>query len=282
MAQSGAMSLPPKRWQRSTRLQAAAVTLTLLAGPAAATQQAAAPAGAMPPLQVRYQAYVVGMPVVDFDFRLDEDGVDYTLGGQVKTVGLLRLFYRMDLRTLSEGRIAASDLRPRFHEQMLRARGKDRSARLDYPGDGTVATALVPADDPGRPKPTPQQTVNTADPLTTLLAIGRTVARQGRCEGRFAVYDGRRRYDIVLGDDHIERPEKAAGYAYDGEVRRCSVAAVKIAGFSWDQDYSPHTTEGRVWFATPRPGAPALPVRIDFGSSWGFVTVRLTEIEPPK
>jgi hypothetical protein len=261
-------------------VMAALLALLLLCWPAAAAQQAAAPAAVMAPLAVRYEAYAAGFPVVAFDFRLDQGDRGYVLSGQVRTEGLLRLFYRLDLRTLSQGTIGVGELQPSFHEQALRARGKERMARLDYPGDGTVATLLVPAEDPGRPKPTAQQIAHTLDPLTALLAIGRSVAQRERCDGRFAVYDGRRRYDIVLSDEGIEWPDASSASAYAGEVRRCGAAAVKIAGFSWDQDYSPHTNAGRVWFATLRPGAPSLPVRIDFGSSWGFVTVRMTELEP--
>jgi Protein of unknown function (DUF3108) len=260
------------------RLGTAAVALTLLgAGPVPPPATPPRPA----PLVMRYEAYVVGLPVVDFDFRLDEPTGSYVLGGQVRTVGLLRLFYRLDLHTLSKGAVASSGLHPAFHEQRLLIRGQERSARLDYAGDGTVATTLVPSADPGRPKPTPRQTLQTIDPLTALLAIGRTVARQGRCEGRFPVYDGRRRYDVVLSDDGVEH-EASARYSYDGEVRRCAAAAVKIAGFSWDQDYSPHTTTGQVWFVTPKPGGPALPLRIDFGSSWGSVSVRMMKLDQAK
>lgn len=238
---------------------------------------AAAPAPAAP-LHMRYEAFAFGFPVVGFDFRLAQDGAAYALDGTVRTEGLLRLFYRFDMQTDSAGSFAAGAPAPRFHEQKLRIRGHERSARLDYPGDGSVATTLVPPEDAGRPRPSPQQIRRTLDPLSTLLAIGRAVAAAGRCTGRFAVYDGRRRYDLVLADDGTERLERSPAYAYAGEVRRCSVEAVKIAGFSWDQDYSPHTSSGRVWFAAPRPGAPALPVRIEFGSSWGFVSVRLTAI----
>lgn len=256
----------------TSRSRAWLVAAALLAGPGLAAPAAAAP------LILHYQAYAVGFPVVGFDFRMDESGAAYALDASVRTEGLLRLFYRLDMRTETEGRISASSLRPRFHEQDLRVRGKDRKARLDYPGDGSVATALVPAEDKGRPRPTAAQIADTIDPLSALLAIGREVAGAGRCQGRFAVYDGRRRYDLVLADEGTETLERSPAYAYAGEVRRCSVAAVKIAGFSWDQDYSPHTTDGRVWFAAPRPKAPALPVRIEFGSSWGFVSVRLTGI----
>ncbi len=282
MTQSEAMISKKRPMPRLVRLGAAAAALALLgAAQAPEAHQAALRAGPTP-LAMRYEAYVAGLPVVAFDFRLDEGGGGYVLGGQVRTVGLLRLFYRLDLRTLSQGTIGGSGVHPLFHEQRMLARGRERSARLDYPGDGTVATALVPPEDPGRPKPTLQQTVHTLDPLTALLAIGRRVAREGRCDGRFAVYDGRRRYDIVLSDDGVERSQTSPNYAYAGEVRRCAAAAVKIAGFSWDQDYSPHTTAGRVWFATPERGGPALPLRIDFGSSWGTVSVRMTELEPGK
>jgi hypothetical protein len=265
-----------RRYGRSGQRRAG---LGLALALAVAVPASAAPA---PPLVVRYEAYAAGFPMVAFDFRLDQTGEGYVVGGQIRSVGLLRLFYSLAMRTESEGAIAAESLHPRSHETSSRARGKDRLARLDYPGDGTVSTRLVPPDDSGRPKPTPEQIAGTIDPLTAILAIGRAVARDGRCGGRFAIFDGRRRYDLVLGDDGAEPAERAAGYALTGELRRCTAAAVKIAGFSFDQDYSPHTTNGEVWFAVPRPGAPALPVRIDFGSSWGFVTVRMTAIDPEK
>jgi uncharacterized protein DUF3108 len=256
------------------RLEAAAVILLLaLAGAPTAS------AASAPPLLVRYEAFAAGFPVVSFDFRLDESEQGYALDGQVRTEGLLRVFYKLVMQTETEGAVAAQELRPRRHEQHVRARGKERMARLSYPGDGSVAAVLEPAEDPGRPKPTPQQIERTIDPLTALLAIGRAVARTGRCAGTFPVFDGRRRYDLVLHDEGVERIEKVGGLPYAGEVRRCPVSAVKIAGFSFDQDYSPHTTNGTVWFARPQPGGPALPVRIEFGSSWGFITVRMTAIE---
>ena len=236
-------------------------------------------AAGTPPLTVRYEAFAAGFPVVAFDFRVNETEEGYALDGQVRTEGLLKVFYKLVMRTDTEGAVAAHDLQPRQHQQQVQARGKQRIARLSYPGDGSVAAVLEPPEDPGRPTPTPQQTERTIDPLTALLAIGRSVARNGRCAGTFAVFDGRRRYDLVLHDAGVERVEKVGGLPYAGEVRRCPVSAVKIAGFSFDQDYSPHTTNGTVWFATPQPGGPALPVRIEFESSWGFITVRLTGIE---
>jgi Protein of unknown function (DUF3108) len=249
---------------------ALAVTLALAAPPASAAEPQ--------PIVIHYEAFAAGLPVVAFDFRLDETGTSYAVDGHIRTVGLFRLFYRVDLRAQSEGEVAGEAMRPRVHEQVLTTQGKDRVAHLEYPGDGTVTARLVPPEDSGRPKPTPQQTVETLDPLSTILAIGHAVAGAERCVGRFPVYDGRRRYDIVLSDDGAGHDARAK----DGTVLRCRAQAVKIAGFSFDQDYQPHTNNGHVWLASPRAGAPALPVRIDLDGSWGLVEVRMTKVDAAK
>jgi len=230
------------------------------------------------PLDVRYEAFAAGFPVARFDFRLKEASGSYVVDGEIRTEGLLRLFYRVKLHAASEGALAAAAVAPRSHEQVMDAAGKAREAHLEYPGDGRVLAQLVPPDDPGRPKPTPQQILDTIDPLSAILAIGRHAAHAGSCGGRFAVFDGRRRYDVVLSDEGSERIEAAPAVAFDGMARRCRVAAVKIAGFSNDLDYSPQTTMARAWLASPRVGAPALPLRVDFDSSWGLVEVRMTAV----
>ncbi len=236
-------------------------------------------AAATEPLDVRYEAFAAGFPVARFDFRLKEASGSYVVDGQLRTEGLLRLFYRVNLHAASEGALAAAAVAPRSHEQVMDAGGgRDREAHLAYPGDGRVLAQLVPPADPGRPKPTPQQILDTIDPLSAILAIGRRAVRAGSCEGRFAVFDGRRRYDVVLSDEGSEWIEAAPAVAFDGMARRCRVAAVKIAGFSNDLDYSPQTTTARAWLAAPRAGAPALPLRVDFDSSWGLVEVRMTAV----
>ncbi len=227
-------------------------------------------------LLLEYEALAAGFPIVTFAFRLEETPSAYSLDGRIQAVGAFRLFYRVDVRAESQGDLIHDAAQPRWHEHVFTSKGRDRVARLDYPGDGKVSAQLVPTEDSGRPKPTEQQTVDTLDPLSAILAMGHRVARAGRCEGTFAVFDGRRRYDITLTDEGGERIDAAP--AYVGPVRRCHAAVRKIAGFSFDHDYQPHTSNGRVWFASPRPGAPALPIRIDFDGTWGLVEVRMTKV----
>ncbi|HYM04508.1 MAG TPA: DUF3108 domain-containing protein [Stellaceae bacterium] len=251
-------------------------------GLALASAAAPALAGLNAPLTLRYEAYAAGLPVLSLDFRVVETAYSYDVTGTVSTAGVLRLLSSYSMRTESRGAVAAEDLRPSVHDTKSGSRGRERLAHLDYTGDGMVAAAVSPPEDPDRPKPSAQQTAGTVDPLTAILAMSRDVALTGQCQSKIAVFDGRRRYDLVLSDDGTERWDKSAGYAYVGIVRRCAVDVVKIAGFSSDRDYSPQTNHGRVWIASPRPDAPPLPLRLDFASDWGPITLKMAVVDPAK
>jgi hypothetical protein len=216
------------------------------------------------------------------DFQIDETPIGYDVTGLIRTNGLLGLLYNFNLRTESHGAVTADTLHPTAHESDSHWSNKERRAHLDYLGEGKVTTALNPPEDPDRPGPSAEQITGTVDPLTAILTMSHAIARAGRCSASIPVFDGRRRYDLVLVDDGTERIEPSRAYAYSGDARRCIVDMIKIAGFSRDRDYAPHTNHGRVWIAAPRPDAPPLPVRIDFLSDWGPITVRMVKADPPK
>jgi hypothetical protein len=73
--------------------------------------------------------------------------------------------------------------------------------------------------------------------------------------------------------------ERLASAADAGEVRRCSLDMVKIAGFSSDGKAPAHGTHGRAWITLARPGTPSLPLRIEFQSDWGPISVRMARID---
>lgn len=254
-----------------------APVLALLALPGAD-----AVAEAPSPLVLHYEAYAAGIPVLTLDFRLAEEPAAYEVSGFIKAAGVLRLFSSYRLTTESRGAVAADDLRPALHDTASGSRGKERHAHLDYRGDGSVRAVLNPPEDPGRPLPSPQQTTGTVDPLTAILSMSRSFRQTGHCGVTVPVFDGRRRYDLVLTDEAVEPAEAVAGDAPRGAMHRCHVDMVKIAGFSWDRDYSPHTNHGQVWIAPPRPGAPPMPVRLEFASDWGPITVKMLKVDPAK
>jgi uncharacterized protein DUF3108 len=233
------------------------------------------PAQALGPLTLRYDVYARGFAVLSLDFRLDESAAAYEVAGIVRTQGVLGAVSDFTLRTESRGAIAADKLRPSVHDNSSHARRKERRAHLDFRHDGSVVTALSPADDPDHKLPTAEEVVGTVDPLTAILAIGQVVAQTGSCRAKVPVFDGRRRYDLVLADDGAERPVPPE-HGRTGEMLHCALDMVKLAGFSSDRDRAPRTEHGKVWIMpSPRAGMPPLPARLEFHSDWGPITVQM-------
>ena len=223
------------------------------------------------PLKLRYDVYARGFPVLSLDFRLAESATAYEVTGTVRAQGLLGALSDFTLHTESRGAVAGEKLRPSMHDNESRARRKERRAHLDFRRDGTVVAALTPADDPDHRLPTAEEVVGSVDPLTAILTIGHVVAQSGSCRAKVAVYDGRRRYDLVLTEDRPERAEHGSS----AELRRCALDLVKLAGFTSDRNRPPRIEHGKVWIMPPlRPGMPPLPARIEFHSDWGQITVQ--------
>jgi len=253
-----------------TRWVALTLPFLLAASPAALP-----PGPGAGPLTLRYAVYVRGFPVLSLDFRVDESAAAYEVTGTVRAQVVLGAVSDFTLHTESRGAIAADKLRPSTHDNASRARRKERRAHLDFRHDGSVVAALSPADDPDHRLPTAEEVVGSVDPLTAILAIGHVVAETGSCRAKVAVYDGRRRYDLVLSDDGVERPAPSE-HGKSVELRRCALDMVKLAGFTADRNRPPRTEHGKVWIMPPpRAGMPPLPERIEFHSDWGPITVQV-------
>src|SRR5690348_5451615 len=246
-----------------------ALALPFLLG---ASPAAVPPVAETAPLSLRYDVYARGLPFLGLDFRLHESAVAYEVSGTVRAQGVLGAVSDFTLHTESRGTITAEKLRPSMHDNASRARRKERRAHLEFRRDGSVIAALTPADDPDHRLPTAEQVVGSVDPLTAILTIGDVVARSGSCQAKVAVYDGRRRYDLVLSDDGPARAE----HGQSAELRRCALDLVKLAGFTSDRNRPPRIEHGKVWIMPPlRAGMPPLPARIEFHSDWGPITVQV-------
>jgi hypothetical protein len=253
-----------------TRWVALALPFLLAASPAALPP---GPGGG--PLTLRYDVYARGFPVLSLDFRVDESTAAYEVTGTARAQGVLGAVSDFTLHTESRGAVTGEKLRPSTHDNASRARRKESRAHLDFRHDGSVVAALSPADDPDHRLPTAEEVVGSVDPLTAILTIGHVVAQTGSCRAKVAVYDGRRRYDLVLADDGVERPEPSE-HGKSTALRRCALDMVKLAGFTSDRNRPPRTEHGTVWIMPPpRAGMPPLPARIEFHSDWGPITVRV-------
>ena len=225
-------------------------------------------------VDLEYDAFVLGFPAVTFDFRLDQSEALYHVEGSIHTNGVADLVVSYRLETHTDGRVVAGKLQPIEQANQSKRNGVERVIRLDYDG-GAVRAHVTPPFEKMLP---PEQTAGTLDPASATLAAGRALAATGRCDQRIKVFDGRRRYDLVLTDDGEGRLDRGLGL-YTGTAHRCRLEMVKIDEAQRDESEA-KGEPAVVWFASLDPQLPPLPVRIDFTSHWGLATVALTRVQP--
>jgi hypothetical protein len=98
------------------------------------------------------------------------------------------------------------------------------------------------------------------------------------------VFDGRRRYDVVVAE---YGPETLAANDYNnfsGTALRCDFHVEQIAGYDI-KTANPDMRKqrfrtGRAWFAEVLPGRPAVPVRVEVDGDLAVTLVHLRGVRP--
>lgn len=236
------------------------------------------------PLDLHYDASVVGLPVVSLDFHVEEGDGLYRIHGDAATEGIANILFHFHMIVQSEGGIAGGVLSPSVADTVSLRRSGRREIRLDY-HDGAVKTSLIPTPSEADRETLPADTANTFNPLAAILSAAHQFAATGRCDMRIKIFDGHRRYDWVFSDLGEETIDSGA---FSGKARHCTLVMEHGHGMPYypevqdapSENPANHHNPADVWLAPPRPGADPLPVRLKFHSAWGGATIRLAAIGP--
>ncbi|KAA2212320.1 DUF3108 domain-containing protein [Pseudoroseomonas oryzae] len=236
--------------------------------------------GRAEPLRAVYGVQAAGMQVMRLEvvFDLSRPG-HYAIESQTRFTGVAGWFASGASTSRVDGAWQDGRASPqRFVIDGL-WRGEARRVVLDYPQGDPVLRQIIPAADPDREPVPPELRRNSIDSLSALAQLTRNLAATGRCEGRAAVFDGRRSAEFVArtaGRD-ILAPWRNA---WHGEALRCGFIGRQTGGFRRDDDENTRQVqEGFAWMARPAPGAPFLPVRVQMPGRWlGMLTGYLLEV----
>ena len=260
----------------------AVLTLGLLAGASAgAENRASVPSPADGRVTFNYQIYFGGLNVMQLgvDVGMSPDAYDVT--ARVQTVGFAGFVAPWKSVATSEGNIDAGRIEPRQHRVSGEYRGNTRTTAIDFDDNGEVAAvALHPPPGQGPNDQVPEALRRGAiDPPSALFALTRLMAQDGRCEGRMRVFDGRRRYDVVLGDRGRETLAANDYSAYHGTAIRCDFQFEPIVSeYVAQPDHKRRFRSGRAWFAEIVPGRPVVPVRLEIDGDYAQTLVHLSEL----
>jgi hypothetical protein len=252
----------------------------VLLAAASATSARAAPADRM---NLFYEVYSGGFHVLNFELDLALAPERYDITTRMRSAGFVGWFMNWKQEAGSQGLLAQDGVLPILHRSEGEFRGRRRSVEIDY-DSGKVNAVRVeppPRQDEGREEVPVEKRREAMDPISAILnAIRRISAGQG-CGGRLPVFDGRRRYDLVLTDRGSRGPNQPQLAGAPSDRVQCDFVYERIAGHE-RRDADPETRDkrriqsGRVF--AERNGALMVPVRIEIDGDWGMTIAHLRDV----
>mgnify|MGYP002629001192 CR=1 FL=1 len=248
-------------------------------GPLAA--RAAEPAAAAPGVEAATFAYVgymggikVGWANADIAVAPDRYGAAL----KMETGGMVGWFIEWRHGSNANGAVqpgGIAPLAPAFYRNDAYWKERDRFVEVAFPAGvaGIAAADPHPVTDEGRPAVPAFMLQDVLDPLSAIVAIGRTIETTGRCDASFGVFDGRRLYQLKVTDDGDTMLSSSSRAPFGGEARRCRFVFERKAGFKNIQSDDP--TAGRAYFRRTAPGAPIMPVQVVADTSYGAALLNL-------
>ncbi len=265
----------------STRLRLAATALIRVA---AIGLLAFASAAEAETIGARYEVYTGGFKALSIQARAAIGDRTYDVEANLKTTGAIDWILRFTQKVEGRGRIETTAT-PRLYISDGTFLGTPRLTRLDYRPDGGVDARLDPPnndDDDRTPVPEAMK-AGTIDPITAFVALNRAAVASGSpCSGKVPIFDGRRRFNLVLEEDGVTAVEPSQYTAFSGPALRCKVHMERLAGFQRNPRFNARPPGVSILYVA-RFGEREtwLPVRLESDSGFGLVVGHLVEVDAP-
>lgn len=213
-------------------------------------------------LYLKYEANawgVVPLGKAALDVSVHPD--HYIVGASLESGGLLKLFDQTQLTAKADG--AVNTIGPAWaHYDLDHNYAKKHRATVMSHEEAGVVTAISPIwRNLGTPPASDEQKRAARDPLSSIVAMGMTIARTKKCDGAFATFDGRFLYTLTFSGGK-QAPYKTEGY--DGRVIKCVVHYNPVAGYEPKnkKESKKKIPKAEMWFALTDNPDFAPPVRM--------------------
>ena len=261
-------------------------------GLALASAAGSGPAYAIEPspaqvLDLKYDVYLGGLHIFTFDVDMTFQPDRYRVTAEGETQGMLGWMYGLEMKLAADGLDRSGRIEPLRYISETEWRSKQRKVDLGFAEGGRYDLQRIPPPEPdpdiegGLPETLPEGTV---DPLSLAVAASRALEENGRCDQIVPVFDGQRRYDLIVKQVEVTTLPPNEYSIYQGPAVRCSFSMERISGFrkswkssrQWDAGAS---TPPTVWMAPIRQDLPPLPVRYQGEIALGTMVIHLTKAE---
>jgi hypothetical protein len=152
--------------------------------------------------------------------KLDLGRDRYSAGVEAKGGRLVDLLSRWSYTASADGRVENGvEVSPEEFRSFRSQRKRKRALNLDYDKAGNVAvTAEPPQSELSANAVALEYRPNTLDPVSAMVGVIATSDVSG-CAGTFPVFDGRRRYDVIVTSNGTDTLQKSSRNRLCGEPR---------------------------------------------------------------
>ena len=250
---------------------------------------APAPAAAASGVTLGYEGYLGGLHMLTAEVELMRNETRYHMQTDAVGRGLLSWFVDFSSTAYTDGVIGPDGvMHPEKHQRTIAQSGrKPKIIDIEYRPDGVPMVARSRAGDDAKYSEEPTRR-GTMDPMSAVAAIVDQMAAGTRCQGKFAVFDGKWRYDVEARHGEPAELEGGRYTMFAGLADRCDLILKPIDGFEDEEaNTPPRGREGpldnsmalTMWFAAPGPGLPRVPVIASADTDYGGLRIYLARAE---
>ncbi len=235
--------------------------------------------------RLTYVGYLGGAPVLSLGANIQvptgtkpRDGA-YIVTADIATTGNLAMLYPFSQSLKASGALKGHRPQPASYRSDMQVWNRRESVALTYGANGAVGIEANPLTRQAQLAQQQGYANGTMDPASLLVAVASVFAQTGTCGGRYALFDGARRYDLVLEQGGFADLDPTANGYYAGSATECTATPELVAGFQQSAlQANLYPQSAKLWLAPAIAGFPSVPVRIVAQSSFGEMTLELTQV----
>jgi hypothetical protein len=235
-------------------------------------------------LNLHYTISMTGVMFGEIVWLVDIGDTLYTTSASGKASGVLSVLVNGEGSVEAQGSIAADRLNPSSYTSTIT--DDDGTIKLQMKFADGVATEQIAPQPPvhaDRVPVTDADRRGIADPLSAVLIptkLGGGAMAASDCNRTLKIFDGRRRYNLVLSFGRMDRVAVERGYS--GPILVCGVVLQPIAGYRADSMIVKYVAGRRnmeLWFAPVAGTSIIAPVRVLMPTLIGTLKIQADQFE---
>ncbi len=245
---------------------------------------AVASARAQGKLQAHYTISMTGVTIGEIVWLVGIGDTLYTTTASGKASGVLSKLVNGEGSVEAQGSLAADRLMPSSYTSVIT--DDDGTIKLQMTFVDGIATEMIAPQPPvyaDRVPVTDADRRGIADPLSAVLLptkLGGGAMAASDCNRTLNIFDGRRRYNLALSYNRMDKVEVERGYS--GAILVCAVVLQPIAGYRADSMIVKYVAGRRnmeLWFAPIAGTSIIAPLRVLMPTLIGTLKIQADQFE---